>query len=554
MLPMKSTRAAAAAGARSVKSLDTRSLAVGVGLALLCAFVGYSARGPGTNTTNATAGSGGGGSVSAGRGATGSDQAGAVAGSDTSLAPGASAGTGLGATSVSGSAGGSGAGASGATAPGSPGTSGATAFGPSPSGGSAPVVHGALTASDQGVTPSAIKLGFLIANTSNLSAAGFNVGVAGDQTKIITAWLNALNKAGGVAGRQLTNYNYTFDVLDNNDMEAGCKSMTQDQKVFSVITTGGYDSVAQLCIAQQNHTPLISTDPEPASWYQESAPYLWGTFMSKDRLFKNQAQWLATSGFLRPSDKVGVIYHDIPNVAPSVEGTLLPALAAKHIHPADVVKLASDSNQALAQIQNAVLDMRTKGVTFVVFDMNLIFKTQFMNYAQSQAWYPRYTDSDEYFGCEDFVTATYPAKEFDGTECLGTTLAGILNAPVTPFTRYADQVYSATYPQGYATNGNSQSEQQAQQLLNYELGSEILLWANAADRVGTHLTRPAWGVQMGDTGPWVQQIGYCSASFGPHKWDGSDGLSVDRYEAAASGGYAADKFHQLAPGCFKNWY
>ena len=200
--------------------------------------------------------------------------------------------------------------------------------------------------------------------------------------------------------------------------------------------------------------------------------------------------------------------------------------------------------------------MHTKGINFVIFDMNLIFKTQFMQDAQSQNWYPHYTDTDEYFGCEDFVTTTYPAKEFNGTQCLGTTLAGINpnNLPSNSFSKFADQVYLATYPQGYASNGSSQSSQQAQQLLNYELGSEILLWANAAQRVGDNLTRSAWGAQMGQTGAWTQQIGYCSATFGPRKWDGSDGLSVDQYEQAAGNGYAADKFHQLPPGCFKNWY
>lgn len=404
------------------------------------------------------------------------------------------------------------------------------------------------------MTPSTVKLGFLIANTDTLAAAGFQAGINGDQSKIITAWTNELNRRGGINGRKVVTYSQTFDVLSVDDMQAACKTMTQDQKVFSVITTGGYDSVAQLCIAKENKTPLISTDPEPASWYPESAPYLWATFQDKDRLALNQARWLATSGYVRRSDRVGVIYHDIPNVAPSVEGSLLPALNRDGIHPVDVVKLASDSNQALSQIQNAVLDMRSKGVTFVIFEMNLIFKTQFMQDAQGQQYFPRYTDSDEYFGCEDFVTATYPPQAFNGTECLGTSLAGILQIPQNAFSHYADAVYQRTYPQGYATNGSSASAQQAQQALNYSLGSEILLWAQAAQRAGPDLTRHGWGTAMGQTGLWTDQIGYCSQTFGPHKWDGSDGLSVDQYHAEASGGYAAQKYHQLPPGCFKNYY
>jgi hypothetical protein len=549
MLPMRSAREAAARGARAAKGLDTRSLIVGACLTLVAASLGYAARGPGGSTN-------GSGTASAGAAGTSGSSGGAGTGTGAS---GAASGLSTGSTDLTGQAVGGSSSSGGAFSEGSGGASPASAAGGgSGSGGTSGTVapNTPLTASDQGVTPKTIKLGFLIANTSNLAAAGFNVGVNGDQGKVVTAWFNELNRTGGIDGRQLTNYNYTFDVLDTNDMTAGCKTMTQDQKVFSVITTGGYDSTAQLCIAKENKTPLISTDPEPASWYPQSAPYLWATFMNKDRLFLNQAKWLASSGYVRSTDKVGVIYHDIPNVAPSVTGTLLPALARNGIHPTDVVKLASDSNQALAQIQNAVLDMRTKGVTFVIFDMNLIFKTQFMQYAQNQQWFPRYTDTDEYFGCEDFVTTTYPPQAFNGTECLGTTLAGInpQHYPVTAFTKYADQVYDRTYPQGYSTNGSSEMSQQEQQLTNYELGSEILLWANAAKRAGPNPTRAQWGIQMGRTGAWTEQVGYCSASFGPAKWDGSDELSVDQYHAEASGGWQADKFHQLAPGCFKNWF
>jgi len=281
---------------------------------------------------------------------------------------------------------------------------------------------------------------------------------------------------------------------------------------------------------------------------------MWATFMNKDRLAKNQAKWLATYKYLHRDDKVGVIYHDIPNVAPSVEGTLLPALNANGIHPVDVVKLVSDSNQALAQVSNAVLDMRSKGVTFVIFYMNLIYKSKFMQEADKQGWHPRYTDTDEYFGCGDFVTTAYPPSAFDGTQCLGTTLSGIKDPKPTAFTKYADAVYKRTYPQGYATEGSSQSAQDAQAVLNYSLGSEILLWKQAAERAGTQLTRALWGKAMGMTGKWTQQAIFCSVSFGPNKWDGSDELSVAQWHAEASDGFAANKYHQNPPGCFKNYY
>jgi ABC-type branched-subunit amino acid transport system substrate-binding protein len=543
-------------------TLHTQSFVLGMCFTLVAATLGYLAHSDGSN---------------------GSSQG-------ANVAPSGTNGAGLGAAGSSGpggpSIGGLSAGAR-VTAPGAAGgaapatTGGAAGAGPIPAGVSYSTPHGLypvraqdapakfnpaekagqlstgpLRATDQGVTKDTIKLGILIANTNELAAAGFKAGLAGNQQEIIKAWVNEINHSGGVNGRKLTVYTQNFDVLDVNDMQAACKTMTQDQKVFSVMTTGGYDSVAQLCITKENHTPLISTDPEPAEWYQQAAPYLWGSFMNKDRLAKNQAKWLATSGYVRPTDKVGVIYHDIPNVAPSVEKSLLPSLHASGINPVDVVKLASDSQQALSQIPNAVLDMQQKGVTFVIFEMNLIFKSQFLQQASKQQFHPRYNDSDEYFGCADFTTSAYDANEYDGTKCVGTTLSGtdVKKWKETPFQKMADAVYKRTYSQGYATEGSDPKNQQAQAVLNYGLGSEFLMWAQAAMHAGTQLTRPLWGEAMEYTGAWLQQGLYCSTTFRPGKFDGSDELAIAQYQAKASGDYDAKKFHLLAPGCFKNYY
>jgi ABC-type branched-subunit amino acid transport system substrate-binding protein len=546
MLPLRSR----SLGGAEPLTLHARSVIFGMALTIGAAGIGYLAHpSPKQQVLQV-------GSLAPGQAGIGSD-GGVVPGSGGQALSSVSGGAGSGST-LAGSSKMAGAGSSGAGSAASGGAGGGAGGGTTAAAAekSGQLSYGPLRATDQGVTKDGIKLGFLIANTNQLSAAGFNAGLAGDQTKIITAWTNEINRTGGVLGRKLSAYSQTFNVLDANDMQAACKTMTQDQKVFSVIPTGGYDSVAQLCIAKENKTPFISTDPEPASWYKQAAPYMWATFMNKDRLALNQAKWLATYKYLHPNDKVGVIYHDIPNVAPSVEGSLLPALNANGIHPVDVVKLVIDRNLALAQVSYAVHDMRQKGVTFVIFEMNLIYKSKFMQEADKEQWHPRYTDSDEYFGCGDFVTSAYPPSQFDGTQCLGTTLSGLKNADqlTNAFTKYCDEVYKRTYPQGYATEGSNKSNQDTQRLLNYQMGSEILLWKQAAERAGTQLTRALWGKAMGMTGRYAQQVVFCSMTFGPNKWDGSDELSVAQWHAEASDGFAADKFHQNPPGCFKNYY
>lgn len=262
MLPLRSR----GLGGAEPLTLHARSVIFGMALTIGAAGIGYLAHpSPKEQVLQV-------GSLAPGQAGVGSD--GVVSGGGQALGTVAS-GSGNGASSAAGgiaAAGGS-AGSAGSAASGSAGGGGGgttAAFAAS----KGQLSYGPLRATDQGVTKNGIKLGFLIANTNQLSAAGFNAGLAGDQTKIITAWMNELNRTGGVLGRKLSAYSQTFNVLDANDMQAACKTMTQDQKVFSVITTGGYDSVAQLCIAKENKTPFISTDPEPASWYKESAPYM----------------------------------------------------------------------------------------------------------------------------------------------------------------------------------------------------------------------------------------------------------------------------------------
>ena len=160
--------------------------------------------------------------------------------------------------------------------------------------------------------------------------------------------------------RQVSAVREVFDVLSVDDMLAKCKAMTEDHKVFSVLTPGGYDSVAQLCIAKDHKTPLINPEPEPAGWYKEAAPYLWNMLMSKDRTHKNHVRWLIESKQLKPSMRVGVVYHGIPNVGPPVEDVSLPELRKHGIKPVQIAKLSSDDEQAVAQINQVVLQFQRR--------------------------------------------------------------------------------------------------------------------------------------------------------------------------------------------------
>lgn len=408
------------------------------------------------------------------------------------------------------------------------------------------------TATDRGITDKEIKLGWLIPNLNELRAAGFEVGLAGDWDKIITAWVNELNRL-KFGCRKVVFVKEVFDVLSVDDMLAKCRSMINDHKVFAVFTPGGYDSVAQLCVAKDGKTPFINSEPEPEGWYEQSAPYLWNMLMTKDRMHRNHVRWLKESNSLKKSHTIGVVYHDIPNVGPSVRNGLLTELRKHGFTPKRVVALSSDDEQAVAQINQVVVQFQQEGIDYVFMPMNLIFKSQFMQQAERQNYVPEYTDSDHYFGCFDFVTTTYSAASWDKTKCVSALdVAGYRTedaealANSHPFAKYADQVYLRTYKENYDNNGESSEDTaNVQRALFIGTGEHVLLFKQAADRIGAQLTRPKWGASMGQTGAYCTIIRFNCVSFGAQKWDAPDNITVVQWHAEASNGYEERRYHQI---------
>lgn len=491
--------------------------------------------------------------------------------SSTSTGPGADGGDapGVGIASDDEGADGAGAGSPEISSPEDPGAAEAAGQGgeansaPVPGGGGEACAGANLSPTDQGVSEGEVKLGFLLPDLGGLEQAGFAVGLNADYSEIIPAWVDELNRTGGVGCREVVFVTERFDPLSVDDMIAKCRAMTQDHQVFSVLTPGGYDSVGQLCIARDNQTPLVNPEPEPAGWYQEAAPYLWVTLMDKDRTHSNHVRYLVESGEITPGDptlpdatRVGLIYHGIPNVAPPVENAMIPELEKHGVQLVERVKLSSDDQQAQSQISQAVVEFQASDVELVLFPMNLIFKTQFMQQAQSQNYNPRYTDSDHYFGCFEFTTETYPANQFDGTKCVTASATAGLTEERTkayadnhPWAQYADEVYDRANDGGYSNDGERDEEEtDAQRALNYSLGSLIELWTQAARRLPPEeLTRAAWGASMGETGTFDKHVSPVPLTFGPQKWSGPNDLVALQFHSQAGDGYQERRFRRLEP-------
>ena len=440
--------------------------------------------------------------------------------------------------------------------------------------GTAPGRSGPLTASDRGVTAEAIKLGFLMMSGSSAeSDYDPNGGTPGRYTKIANTWAKEINSQGGINGRmlQIVPDSAAIGSGGTDDMIRACKYLVKDQKVFGVVASLGFEAdTPQMCVAKENETPLITVDPLPATRYGEAAPYLWCQCMNRDRIFSNWAQWLVRSRYVEPGKSVvGVIYEGLPYNAPSVEKTLLPQLEANGIVPAEVVRLSANFEQGAGELNNAVLQFRRANVDVVLPVVNLIYMANFMQAAEGQRYFPRYSATDLLFATSDFAPnwiTPWPGDSFNGSRAVSWTNSGRGKAGHmgvfgdwwdSPFAKVADQVYAKHNKCAQGVYDCDQPEDPSERALtfgadlqrtqNYLIGSKILMFVEAARRAGPNLTRSAWAAAMGSIGTWDKTAMTPSFQFAPQKWDGANQMAEVKWFRDAEGGFAARRWHQIAP-------
>ena len=414
-----------------------------------------------------------------------------------------------------------------------------------------------LGAVDNGVTDTTVTVALLQVELAALDALGFGLSTGDiDYPKILAAWEQALNDGGGVACRQVRIIHEVTDLTLDGQL-ASCKRLTQDLKVAAVLAPGGLVGGAP-CITKDNQTPLVTALAAPEYWAREGAPYLWDVLMSQERVQLNHVQWLHDTGEITPSDThVGVVYANEPYGGPSVEGAMIPKLRELG-YSVRVGKLPYDTEQAAAQMAQVVLDFQTSGVNHVMMPVNIIYKTQFMQQAESQGYFPVYSEDDATVGCQDFLTGTYPERSWDGTLCVG---SGLLNGAPNglrleelqayyaqhPFAQKADALYLAAVVVALGVGGEAEEEDAlAQQYTNYHLGALVSLWAQAANRVGPDLTRAAWGAAMMQTGEFHENVSPVPYTYAEGKTSGPDHIEIVQWHAAAGDGYDERTYRRVS--------
>ena len=359
---------------------------------------------PKTQDTDVRSTRGGGGSDSGEDGAFG-DAAIADAG------PGGAAAGGDGGGSGSSGGRGSTRGGSGSGGGGGAGGGGGGAGGTAGSGPGGPV---------RGVTDNKLRIGVALPDIEafgNIDEA-FDVG---DQRAQMEAVLDGWRKDGTlpVHGRDIEFVYETFNILDPEQKIAACNRLVKDHRVFAVIAGRFFEAGAE-CVAERFDTPVVSVSSGLDDFYARSAPYLFTIRPPWTKLFRNWVAWAAANGHFA-NRKIGLFFES--EVKPAVEAGIKQEMARRGI-PITAEVEASGSGIGTSQDQVAVQRFQSAGVNLVMFVAGGTSAINFMTFAESQGYRPKYIDTDYGEHTTDAAASALPPNQYAGTPAMTTTRVG----------------------------------------------------------------------------------------------------------------------------------
>ena len=138
-----------------------------------------------------------------------------------------------------------------------------------------PIDEADLTASYTGVTETTITVGVSLLDFQQLVDLSLSPAGWGDQVAAWEAMFDAVNAAGGIAGRQVEAIYELYSPIDAADADRVCTALTQDNEVFAVLGgfVGPLAGTADPCITGLNETILIGGDQTDDELANSVAPW-----------------------------------------------------------------------------------------------------------------------------------------------------------------------------------------------------------------------------------------------------------------------------------------
>lgn len=246
-----------------------------------------------------------------------------------------------------------------------------------------------------------VQVGIMLASDVGKFAAAFgaDAGNAGSQEQIARRAVDHVNRKGGLAGRKIELV--VFDVsLTSSETYAQqqqrmCTYFGEDHDVVAVLTVGSsLDNTFPQCLAKYGIINVAGgTYLHDDNDFRNVRNLVAPVEASVARLGKAMVQELTGRGLLKSGDKLGMLTEDAPAGLRTTNGVIIPLLKAKGIEVINYViegpTSTADISNSAAAIQSAQLRMAAEGVENVAF-MCKGCHGLFVQYAESQSYYPRY--------------------------------------------------------------------------------------------------------------------------------------------------------------------
>ena len=246
---------------------------------------------------------------------------------------------------------------------------------------------------DQGLTATEMSVAFVVVNLSGAMVNSLtNTPTPADQRANIDAILEAMNAKGGVACRKVVARYYEANPIDSTSLQQVCLKIAQDRPFFA-IDNGAFFLYPQLtaCFADRQipiHTPGLL----PQNIQRAKYPYIFGGGLM-EVVHRNMVLALGERGWFGAGNgfqKLGLLYRSCNSALP---GALFSWVAQAGVPSGSIVKHDVGCPAATAppsDVQQAVLDFKTSGVTHVVMVEDDIDFANFSTLAERQGFRPKY--------------------------------------------------------------------------------------------------------------------------------------------------------------------
>jgi ABC-type branched-subunit amino acid transport system substrate-binding protein len=314
----------------------------------------------------------------------------------------------------------------------STGSTGGTAAAPVPApGAGAPASAGRAAAPAAGGT---IRLGFPVLKNGNVLLSGFGTSVSfGDGRRQVEAIVGDWNKRGGIAGRRIVAAFAEVDVAATDteaNYLAACNKLTQDDKVFAVLTPINPPESFLRCVARSRTLILnASFAPTDDVLQRELRDWLFSpTLLNLNRGERLLLEELRAAGKLGKNARVGLLVNEknAPNVR--VADTVIKPMLKSWGVPVTAQTISSHTDTS--GVSNAALRFRSDGVNLVVFvSPNGLAQLQFMQAAENQGYRPGYGVTD--YDSTKFLAESAPRSQMENASGIGSL--PISNVPASEY-------------------------------------------------------------------------------------------------------------------------